>query len=58
MAKVKVEFSLYSYHDYIDLEDYGHEDKKWSDLSEEEQDYITDCIRLDKMISLSFEDLE
>ena len=45
MEELKFKFSLDKYEAYIDLSNYGFEDnKKWEDLSEDEQNEVRDSL--------------
>lgn len=45
MAKAQVRYKTSTSFDSIDLEDYGHDDKKWDELTEEEQIEVMDSLR-------------
>jgi len=54
--EIIVKYSLYSYEDEINLEDWGHEDHvKWEDLSEGEKNEITDHLREETTILLEID---
>ena len=57
--KVKITYKIVSSHEEIDLEDYGHEeDVKWSDLSQEEKNEITDSLSEESHVIASGEDCQ
>lgn len=61
--EILVDFKLISSTEIVDLEDFGHDEHiKWSDLSEEEQNDITDSllqqIKDDNVIKISVDDTE
>ena len=61
--EIIVDFELMSSSEIVDLEDYGHDEStKWCDLSEEEQNDITDSllqqIKDDNLVKISVDDTE
>lgn len=55
--KAIVKYTLSSYSETIDLEDYGHdEDRTWDDLTRDEQIEIEDSLREEKVVHVSIED--
>jgi hypothetical protein len=56
--KVRIRLTL-NVNQVIDLTDYGYdEDVKWSDLSEDDQNVITDALRDENIASLSVEEMD
>jgi hypothetical protein len=56
--KVKIRLTL-NVNQVLDLTDYGYdEDVKWSDLSEDDQNEITDALRDENVANLSVEEMD
>lgn len=56
--KVKVKYKLYSEEETIDLEDYGHFEKKWDDLTDNEKIEIKDALLIELIPEITFEDVD
>lgn len=55
MAKASVKYRSSTSFDNINLEDYGHEDKKWDELTEKEQIEVKDSLREDVFVEITIE---